>query len=378
MYNSYLEVDLAAIKNNINITREKIGPKLDIIAVLKGNAYGLGLTQIGKFLADNCDIRTFGCASVYEAVSLRETGVNKNILVLGGVPYHNIKPVVEYDFHTPAFEAEYLRLLEAEAKKAAKTVYVHIKIETGLNRIGVCPGSDLDELCEYIKTLEHVKVRGVFTHFIESGKPDKKRTHEQMDKFKEGLAQVRSHGFTPDFVHVSNTAASTWLSDDEITHIRPGGLLYGFDDNFDEKMYSVNLFALKEAASWRTFITNVKTVPVGETVGYDGVFKVTKPTKVATVGMGYGDGYTRTLGISGKAWMLVNGKKAPVIAICMDQLFLDVSGIDDVSINDRVTVLGRDGDECISIFDFARVMNQTHLALMSLISQRVGRTYINS
>ena len=374
LHNSYVEVDLGEISRNIGKIRRRIGPDIGIIAVLKGNAYGSGTVEVGKYLADNCGIEILGLAGAAEAVPLREAGIDKELLLLGGIPYNVIPAVVEYDLQTPAFNTEYLELLEAEAKKRNKTVYVHIKIETGLNRIGVKPGQDLDELCLFLKNLKHVCVCGIFTHFIQSGNPDKTLTLEQMGKFKEALSQVRSHGFSPQYVHVSNSGASTWLSDEEITHIRPGGLLYGYDDNLGENWQSKNLFDLKETLSWHSYVTNVKTVPPGETVGYDCAFKVTKPTDVATVSMGYGDGYPRTLGTSGKAEMLVCGKRAPVIAICMDQLFLDVTGI-PVRINDQVTIVGKDGNEFISVFELARKMNQTYLAAASLISGRVGRVY---
>lgn len=375
IYNSYLEVDLGEIKRNVEKIREKIGPDTGIIAVLKGNAYGMELVKIGEYLTENCGIESIGCASVFEAISLREAGIDKEILVMGGIPYHLIPMVVEHSLQSPAYDMEYLKLLDNEAEKAGKEVLVHIKVETGLNRIGTKPGDDMDALCAFLKGLKYVKVCGIFTHFIQSGNPDKTVTYEQMEKFKAALAQVKPYGFALNYIHVANSAASTWLTDSEITHIRPGALLYGFDDNFDENMDTKNLFGLSEVLSWRAYITNVKTIQAGETAGYDRAFKAVKPTSIATVSIGYGDGYTRTLGTSGKGEMLVNGKRAPVIAICMDQLFLDVTGI-PAKINDKVTVLGGDGDEYISVLGLQKRMKQTYLALTSVISQRVGRKYI--
>jgi len=376
IYNSYLEVDLSEIGRNVEKIRRGIGPDVDIIAVLKGNAYGMGHVPVGKYLAKNRGIETFGCSSVFEAVALKKAGVGKLILVMGGVPYHNIPAVVEYDLHTPAYHEEYLELLDREAGKTGKTASVHIKIETGLNRIGVKPGPDLEKLCIYLKALKHVKVCGIYTHFTQSGIPDKSVTYEQMSKFKEALRQAEAHNFALDYVHVSNSGAVTWFFEDCITHIRPGAMLYGFDNNVDEKVYSKNLFNLCEVLSWRAFVTNVKTVPAGETVGYDGAYKITKPTLVATASIGYGDGYTRKLAASGKADMLINGKRAAVIAICMDQTFLDVTGL-DVKINDEVTILGKNGSEFISVFELQRLMKNTYLDVISVIPPRVVRTYKN-
>ncbi|MCL2564186.1 MAG: alanine racemase [Defluviitaleaceae bacterium] len=377
IYNSYLEVDLGQIKRNVEKIKAGIGADTDIIGVVKGNANGMGLVEVGKHLVENCGIKILGCASVFEGVTLRDAGVDGEILVMGGIPCHIAAAVVKYGLQTPAYDMEYLKLLDIEAEKAGKKALVHIKVETGLNRIGVKPGDDMEALCSFLKSLNHIKVCGIFTHFIQSGNPDKTVTYEQMDKFSKAVSQVKAHGFELSYIHVANSAASTWLKDPIVTHIRPGALLYGFDDNFDENMDTKNLFGLSEALSWRAYITNVKTIQAGESAGYDRYFKATKPTDIATVSIGYGDGYTRTLGTSGKGEMLVNGKRAKVVAICMDQLFLDVTGI-PAKTNDIVTVLGKDGEDCISVLGLQKRMNQTHLALISVITNRVGRKYIRT
>jgi len=369
-----LEVDLSILSSNVEKIRKGIGPKVDIISVIKGNAYGQDIVKIGKHLDIHCGIETFGVATACEAIKLRDAGIKKDILLVSGVPYHNISAVVEYDLQSSAYDAEYLKLLNEEAKKADKIATVHIEIETGLNRVGVRPGEEMEALCEYLKGLSHVKVAGIFTHFYQSEIRDKSATYEQFSKFKQAVAQAKAHKFELKYVHVSNSGASTWLFDDEITHIRPGVLLYGIDENLDEHGNCTNVFDLSYVLSWRAYITYVKTVPAGETVGYSGSYKVTKPTDVATISMGYGDGYLRSLGNSGKGVMLVNGKRAPVIGICMDQMFLDVSGI-ETKIGDVVTVLGTDGDESVTVLDLQDQMKQSYLAILSIISGRVARVY---
>jgi len=369
-----LEIDLAAIKSNVGKIRAGIGEKVDVIAVIKGNAYGLGIVEIGKHLANNCGIEIFGVATTCEAAKLREAGVKKDIFVMGGAPYHNIKAIVDYDLQSAAYDMAYLTLLNDEAKKAGKTVPVHIKIETGLNRVGVLGGEQLEELCVFLKTLSNVKVVGIFTHFFQSEILDKSATHEQFRKFKAALAQAKGHGFDFKYVHVSNSGATTWLFDDEITHVRPGVLLYGIDENMNEDGSLSNVFGLSYVSEWKCYITNVKTVPPGETVGYAGAYKVTKPTDVATISMGYGDGYVRSLGSSGKGVMIVNGKKVPVIGVCMDQMFLDVTGV-PAKIGDVVTILGKDGDASVTVMDLQEQMGQSYLAILSIISGRVARVY---
>ena len=371
IYNSYLEIDLDEICNNVNKIRTGIGEGVDIIAVLKGDAYGMGLVTIGRHLAENCGVAAFACAQTWEAVQLRlRAGITGDILVMGGVPFHNIPHVVEHQLHSPAYNHQYLTLLNDEAALQGTTAAVHIKVETGLNRVGVWPGKQLDDLCLHLKSLESIVVAGAFTHFVESEIADKTSTYEQLRLFKDGLEQICNHGFTPKYVHAANTAASTWLQDPVLTHVRPAGLLFGFDVNIEPK----NRFGLNEVLSWRAFVTNVKTIEKGETVGYNRAFMAQGTTQIATFSAGYGDGYTRSLAMSGKAHAIVNGQRAPIIGICMDQTFLDVTGI-DVAVNDVVTLIGQDGGECISIFELQDKMQQTYLATIAVITQRVVLKY---
>ena len=374
VHNSYLEIDLNVLKSNVEKIRKGIGEKVDIIAVVKGNAYGMGIKEIAQHLDTDCGIETFGVATATEGIDLRDAGVKKEILVMGGVPYHNIAAMIEYDMQSAAYDMKYLELLNEEAKKAGKITQVHIKIETGLNRVGVLGGAQLDELCEYLKGLSNVKVVGIFTHFYQSEVKDKSATHEQFRRFKAALAQAKEHGFDFKYIHTSNSNATTWLFDDVITHVRPGALLYGVDENYDDNDKLKNSFGLSYVWNWKCYITNVKTVPAGETVGYAGAYKVTKPTDVATISIGYADGYVRSLGSSGKGVMIVNGKKVPVIGICMDQMFLDVTGV-KAGISDIVTTLGTDGDESVTVMDLQAQMGQSYLAIMSIISNRVARVY---
>ena len=374
VHNSYLEIDLKTISSNVEKIRKGIGENVDIIAVVKGNAYGMGIKEVAAHLDTDCGIQTFGVATPTEGIDLRSVGIKKEVLVMGGVPYHNIAAMVEYDLQSAVYDIKYLELLNEEAKKAGKTAQVHIKIETGLNRVGVLCGKQLDELCTCLKGLSNVQVVGIFTHFYQSEVKDKTATHEQFKKFKAALAQAKGHGFEFKYVHTSNSNATTWLFDDELTHVRPGALLYGVDENYDDNDKLKNSFGVSPVWNWKCYVTYAKTVPPGETVGYSGAYKVTKPTDVATISIGYADGYARSLGASGKGVMIVNGKKVPVIGICMDQMFLDVTGV-DTKVGDIVTILGTDGDASLTALDFQAQMGQSYLAILSLISGRVARVY---
>ncbi|MCL2497018.1 MAG: alanine racemase [Symbiobacteriaceae bacterium] len=369
--NSYLLVDLGIIRKNIAKIRAHIGAQVDILAILKGNAYGLGLVEMGRFLTRECGIKFVGNAQVAEALQLIEGGVQCDILVIGGVPFHNIPAVVAHDLVTPAYSLEYLTRLDGEAKKQGKIARVKIKVETGLNRIGVWPGEELEQLLTGLKQLPNLQVIGAFTHFSYAEAVDKSFTREQYAYFKQGVQQIQDQGWELPYIHAFNTAASVWLQDSLVTHIRPAALLFGYDSNMDID----NALQLEESVTWRTFITHVKTVPAGETVGYSRYFKVTKATEVATISVGYGDGYLRSLAMQGKPDMLVGGQRAPVIGTCMDQTFLDVTGL-GAKIDDPVTIIGRDGAEYISAYELEEKMGQTFLAMLATVSPRVKRVYI--
>jgi len=369
-YNSYLTVNLTTIKENIEKIRKGIGENTSIMAVLKGNAYGMGLVPIADYLANECDIDAFACAHVHEAALLRKSGIDCEIFIMGGVPFHNIPVVVSLNIMTPAYSREYLTLLNSEAALQKKIVRVHIKVETGLNRIGVKPGIELDELCVFLKDLQNIEVCGAYTHFAESEAVDKAFTYFQLEQFKQGLNQIRHHGFSLPFIHAFNTAAVSWMRDTDITHIRIAGLIFGFDPC----LAPVNGLDLVEVLEWNAFVTHVKTINPGETVGYNRAFIANSPTKVATISAGYGDGYARHLAAFLDAEVIVNGKRSKIIATCMDQMLIDVTGI-AVKEGEIATLIGRNGDEYISVFELQRKMGQTYLAVASIIAERVKRIY---
>ena len=369
--NSYMQVDLSKIKRNIEKIRSHIGENMEILPVLKGNAYGMGLVQIGKFLAAECAVKMFATAQTYEALKMLEAGICADYFVMGGVAFNNIATVVAKDIQVPAYNIEFLNLLQEEAQMQGKMAKVHIKVETGLNRIGVKPGEDLDAFCQYLQKLKNIYVVGAYTHFTDAETLERNITLEQYNLFKEGIAQIKSYEFPLEYIHACNSAAATWLDDKLSTHIRPAGLCLGFDPVESP----VNILGIEEPMTWRSFITNVKTVKKGETVGYNRVFEAKSDIKVITMSFGYGDGYNRGLAFSG-ADVLVRGKRAPIIGICMDQTFADVSHIPDISMNDTVTIIGRDGDAFISVFELQHKMNQTYLATIAAITDRVKRIYV--
>jgi alanine racemase len=369
--NTYLEVDLKRIKANLKKIEDHIDPGCEVMPVLKANAAGMGIEELGFFLTRECGVKTIAVAQVYEAVRLREAGVRSGLFVMGGVPYHNIPAAVEHDIQMPVYNSEFAVLVNQEAKTRHKKAGLHVKIETGMNRIGVKPGRDLEGLTAFLSGLDGIEIKGVYTHLVESEAVDKGYSHRQHELFKKALVKLKEQGIYPKYIHVCNSAAAVWFKEAHYTHVRPGRLIYGVDPNADKS----NRLELEFPVTWYAFVTNVKEIDAGETLGYKRYFKADRRMKVATLSFGYGDGYNRNLVLNG-GYVLIKGKRAPLLDMCMDQSFVDVTGINDISLNDRAVLLGREEDKEISLLDFAGMLGEAYANAMSTIGERVRRVYI--
>ncbi len=367
--NTFLEVDLKKIKNNLIKIKEHIGKSCDIMPVLKANAAGMGLKRLGLFFTEECGIKTVAVAQVYEAMQLREAGIKSDILVMGGVPYNNITAAIEKGIHMPVYNAEFATLVNEEAKKQGKKAMLHIKIETGMNRIGVKPGRRFENLLDTLEKLENIEIMGMYTHLVESDAVDKAFSYGQLELFKSALDQARQRGMVFKYIHICNSSATVWFKEAYFTHVRPGRLLYGIDPNADIK----NRLGLEFPVTWYAFVTNVKDLRSGETLGYSRFFRADQPIKVASLSFGYGDGYNRNLIFRG-GYVLIKGKRARLLDMCMDQTYVDVTGV-DVKPNDRAILLGNDGKENIDLADFTKMLGSTYMNAMSTIAGRVVRVY---
>lgn len=369
--NSYLLVDLSKLKSNVNKIRKHIGKDCSLMPVLKGNAYGHGLVEVAKYLEKECEIKIIANAQVFESIKLRENDVNCELFVMGGVPENNIEAAIRNDIQLPVFNIGTAKLINNEAKKQDKIANVHIKIETGLNRIGIKPGEKLEELLDFIITLEHVNIKGSYTHFSESDAPNKSFAYEQYKKFKRALEQFEAKRIKLDYIHACNSAATVWFKESYYNLVRAAGIVFGYDPNLDSK----DELKLERAATWKAFITNVKELEKDEPVGYNRAYICKAKTKVATLSFGYGDGYVRTLALKGGE-LLVKGKRAPIIGICMDQTFIDVTHIENLKIGDEVIILGTDGDDEIHTLEFQELLGEPYVYPLSAIGQRVKRIHI--
>ena len=337
MYNSYLEVNFGKMKESFRKVQAAAGER-GVIPVLKANAYGIGLLPMADFLVNTMGCDVMAVAQTSEGVQLREGGFRRaDIMLLGPAPEHAVIYAVENDLLLPVFNEQNARWASEAACKLGKTARVQIKIDTGMNRIGVAPGEPLAALLDILKTLPALQVEGVFTHFVNATYTDDPQTPVAYAKFEQAVFQIREAGINPRYIHCCNTGATSWFKGDRIsTHVRPGSLYMGYDSMDD----GTNWLGVEECVSWRAFITNIHTVKAGESCGYCNHHVCDKDTVVATVDIGYADGLFRPMAQGGTGGvLLVNDTRCPYLATSMDQTMVDVTGV-DCKVGDQVTVFG--------------------------------------
>ncbi len=373
MYNSYLEVDFGKMKESFRKVQAAAG-KRGVIPVLKANAYGIGLIPMADFLVNtmNCDV--MAVAQTSEGVQLRAGGFRKaDIMLLGPAPEHAVIYAVENDLLLPVFNEQNARWASEAAQKLGKTARVQIKIDTGMNRIGVAQGQPLEDFLKVLKTLPCLQVEGVFTHFVNATYTDDPQTPVAYAKFEKAVEQVRKAGFAPKYIHCCNTGATSWFKGDLIsTHVRPGSLYMGYDSMDD----GTNWLEVEEGISWRAFITNIHTVKAGESCGYCNHHVCEKDTVVATVDIGYADGLYRPMAQGGTGGvLLVNDARCSYLATSMDQTMVDVTGV-DCKVGDQVTVFGYSlGGAKLPLAELQNWTNQNLSLPLCLTNHRVKRIY---
>lgn len=376
-YNSYVEIDCEKICMNIRSIRAQAGALTEIIPVIKCDAYGLGAGVIAREIARGTDVRTFAVAQVGEAAALRDEGIRQEILVLAGVPEELIAPAIERDIQLTMYSAAFARAVIREARRQGKRAGIQIKIETGLNRLGVRPGEELAEMLALLKNQRAVRIKGVYSHFIDGESSSSPIAGEQLARFKRALVQIGDAGLEVPLRHMCNSGASEWYREALFDGVRIGRRLYM--DSQQRPGPAGAPGSVAEAASWRARIVNLRLVQPGETVGYDEAFRAESPTMVAVISVGYGDGLDERLaGTNAPVLVTEAGAEARYLCICMDQSMIDVSGI-DCRVGDEVTLWGRtSGGAFLSAQRVGAAIGHEGVYLYSRLSRRVERVYINT
>ncbi len=366
---TYSVIHLDAIYRNIEEARKRIGNDTKIMAIVKANAYGHGAVEVAGAIKDK--VYGFAVATVREAITLRESGVTNPILVLGYVCKAEYETVILNDITFAILTKEMARDISECAVRINKTATCHIKINTGMNRIGFPTNSQSIDEIEEITGYDGLDCEGIFMHFATADCEDKTYSREQYERFMEMLAELEQRNVTFRIRHCANSATIVDMPEYKLDMVREGIILYGLkpSEEVDREMKYYPALELK------SHVIFVKELPAGESVSYGRTYITKAPTKVATVAIGYADGYPRAL--SNKGYVLVHGKKAPVIGrVCMDQMRIDVTDIDNVQVEDVVTVVGRDGDEEITFEELGRLADRFNYEFVCDISERVERKYI--
>ena len=363
---AYVEIDLNAIENNIRAVARKA--KVPVMGIIKADAYGHGAVPVAKALEKLCGF--FGVSSVAEALELRRAGIELPILILGHTPVSAYPQAVKLGIRPAIFHYEDALELSKAAVDAGVTAPLHFAIDTGMSRIGFQITEENADLCAKIAKLPGLKAEGLFSHFATADCADLTRARKQAELFDTFDCWLRERGISIPLRHLNNSAG---LMNFE-THydmVRSGIITYGL---YPSDEVSPDLLPLKPAMRFHSRVSHVKTLPAGREISYGGTFVTEKATVVATIPVGYADGYRRSL--SNRFYVLINGRKAPILGrVCMDQLMVDVTDIPEVCVGTPVTLIGRDGEETITMEQIAAVAGSFNYEFACGISRRVPRYY---
>ncbi len=359
-------VNVDAIVHNLNIIQETIGAA-SVCAVIKANAYGHGDVEVAKKL-EQCGIPWLAVALVEEGIRLRKNGVKSPILVLGGALGNDYDTLIEHQLTPTIFSLEHLKELHLAAGDQDKAF--HLKIDTGMARLGL----RTHELPEFLEQLTHytnLRLEGVLTHLANADNRDHERNQTQLEAFNAALAIIEEAGLSPKWRHVTNSAGTLTLPDPEGNLVRVGLALYGLDPvtpRTDARLIP--------AMSWQTSVIHIKTIQPGDRVSYGGQWTAPEQSRIATLPVGYADGYPRSLAT--RAEVLIRGQRAPIVGnICMDLCMVDITGVADAKMGDEVVLLGAQGDEIISAYELASWAETIPYEITTGISYRVPRCYLS-
>ena len=368
----WAEVDLDAIWENMVHMKENIAEKTKILAVIKTDGYGHGGVPIAKMLEQLDFMFGYAAATYEEAHVLREAGVKKPILILGYTFPYCYEELIREEIRPAVYRRDTVEELVAAAANVGQKAKVHIKVDTGMGRIGITPDEEGLEFVRFLMGHPELEVEGIFTHFAKSDEEDKTSANHQLALFQNFIDRIQTElGLTIPVKHCSNSAAILEMPQANMDMVRAGITTYGL---YPSEEVSKDIVPLRAAMSLYSHIVYCKTIHAGQSVSYGGLFTAQKDTRVATIPVGYGDGYPRSL--SGKGYVLIRGKKAPILGrVCMDQFMVDVSEIPGVMEGDKVTLLGVDGTERITAEELGELSGRFNYEFVCDLGKRIPRVY---
>ena len=365
-------VSLDAIAHNFEEMKKNITDGTRIGAVIKADGYGHGAEAIARLVENYDYIWGFAVATAEEALQLKRAGIKKPVLILGLVFEEYYRELIDHEVRMTVCEYETAQKLSEEAVRQGKNVHIHIGLDTGMSRIGFADSPESVEEIRKISELQNVEIEGMFTHFARADETDATPAVDQLNRYLAFVELLDKAGIEIPLKHCSNSAGIIRMKEANLNMVRAGITIYGIYPSADVERDIVRLIPAMELKS---HVTYVKDLEPGAAVSYGGTYVADKKLRVATIPVGYADGYPRTL--SGKGWVLIHGKKAPILGrVCMDQFMVDVTEIPDVKNGDEVTLIGKDGDEFISIETFGDMSGRFSYEFACDISKRVPRVYI--
>ena len=365
--NTYVSIDLDVIDANFDAIAAKAGTNL--CAIVKADAYGHGAVRVAKVLRDKCSF--FGVSSMLEALELRQARILNPILILGHTPVPAFPEAICLNIRPTIYSWEDALELSAAAVKLGKDAPFHFAVDTGMSRLGFQATEESADICAQIAALPGLVAEGLFSHFATADCADLTEAERQAQRFDAFDQMLKERGVCVKLRHMDNSAGLMNF-DNHYEMVRSGIVTYGM---YPSDEVSKDLLPIRPALQWHSRVTHVKTLEAGRAISYGGTYITTQPTKVATIPVGYADGYRRSL--SGKFYVLIHGKRAPILGrICMDQMMVDVTHIDDVAINDKVVLVGTDGDETITMEQIAAAADSFNYEFVCGISRRVPRFYL--
>ena len=368
----YAKIDLDAIAYNMEQMKQNIRPETKVMAVIKADGYGHGAVQIAEMMERWNYIWGFAVATLDEAVVLRTEGIQKPILVLGCVFPDQYMEMLKHEIRMNIYTEEMAESISRMAAREGKTAYMHIKLDTGMSRLGFGINEQSAETIKRISKMPNVNMEGIFTHFTKADEKDKSFTKKQIQEFVWMTERLKEKNVRFTYEHCSNSAGIIDVPEANFDIVRAGISTYGLYPS--EEVDKTNV-KLKPALALKSHVAFVKEIERGTPVSYGGTFVAKEKMKIATIPVGYADGYPRSL--SNKGYVLIRGKKAPILGrVCMDQFMVDVTQIEGVSFGDKVTMIGKDGNEILPVEVLSERSGRFNYEFVCDLGKRIPRVYV--
>lgn len=366
----YARIDLDAIIHNVTNFKNRISSQSTLMPVVKADGYGHGAVPISKELI-NCGIDRFAVATIEEGISLRKNGIDKKILILGYTPVDIADKLVEYDLIQTVYNYTAAKNISDTACKSGKIGKIHIKLDTGMGRIGFVPNDESVSIIKDIYNLPNIEIEGIYTHLSKADELDKTFTNNQLKFYNDFIGKLESNGICIPIKHVANSAGIIDLDSTHLDLVRLGISLYGLYPSDEVIKDNVKL---QPVLSLISHIIHIKEVEEGTPIGYGGTYITKRKSKIATIPVGYGDGYDRLL--SSKGRVLIGGQFANILGrICMDQFMVDITDIPDVKDFDEVVLIGKQGHNEITADDIAKIKGTINYEVVCQLGKRIPRVY---